>query len=60
LKHRQTYRVTWEIDIDAYTPKQAAKSALRIMRDPESIANVFTVKSEKSKYHIDLAEDDKS
>lgn len=38
-----TYRVVWEIDIDADTPKEAAEEALRIQRDPESIAIFFKV-----------------
>lgn len=37
------YRVTWEIDIDAKPAKAAAVEALRIHRDPESIATVFHV-----------------
>lgn len=35
------YRVVWEIDIEADTPKEAAKKALKIQRDPESTATVF-------------------
>jgi len=37
------YRVTWEIELDADTPEDAAREALAIMRDPDSIATVFTV-----------------
>ena len=37
------YRVVWEIDIDAESPKEAVEQALAIQRDPESIATVFTV-----------------
>ena len=38
------YRVTWVIDIfDAPSPRAAAKRALEIHRDPESIATIFTV-----------------
>jgi len=39
-----TYRVTWEIDIEAEYAEQAARKALAIQRDAESIATVFTVK----------------
>lgn len=39
----QTYRVKWEIDIDARTPKAAAQLALAIMQDPYSTATVFDV-----------------
>jgi len=38
------YRVRWEIDgIEADSPLQAARIALGIQRDPESIASVFLV-----------------
>lgn len=38
-----TFRVTWEIDVDADDPVTAAREAQRIMRDPASTANVFVV-----------------
>jgi hypothetical protein len=38
-----TYRVTWEIEIDATSPEEAARQAKRIQVDPESIANFFMV-----------------
>jgi hypothetical protein len=37
------YRVMWEIDMDAESAEEAARKALAIMRDPESIATVFEV-----------------
>ncbi len=37
------YLVIWEINIEADTPEDAAKEALRIQRNPESIATVFRV-----------------
>lgn len=38
------YQVTWTIDIeDADNPEEAARKALDIQRDPNSIATVFTV-----------------
>jgi hypothetical protein len=37
------YRVKWEIDIEAASAKKAAEEALKIQRDPESIATVFMV-----------------
>lgn len=37
------YFISWEIDIDADTPEAAAREALRIQRDPDSIATVFDV-----------------
>lgn len=38
------YRVKWEIDIDADSPQEAARAALKIQRDPSSIATVFDVR----------------
>ena len=38
-----TYRVKWEIDIEADSPFAAAREALRIQRDTESTATVFIV-----------------
>ena len=49
------YRVTWEIDLDATSPRAAAREALRIQRDPESIATVFSVRETKSE--IPLADE---
>ena len=37
------YRVHWEIDIEADSPEAAAREALAVHRDPDSIANVFEV-----------------
>ena len=37
------YRVTWEIDIEADDAIDAARQALEIHRDPDSIATVFSV-----------------
>jgi len=39
----KTYTVRWEIDVDADSPEAAARQALEIQRDPESIATVFEV-----------------
>lgn len=49
---QRTYRVTWEIDVDARTPREAAEQALAIQRDPVSAATVFGVEGEQ----IDLSE----
>lgn len=38
-----TYRVRWEIEVTADSPKDAAQQALTIHRDPNSIAEVFDV-----------------
>lgn len=42
----QFYHVTWEIDIGAASPKEAAEKALAIQRDPGSLATVFDVADE--------------
>ncbi len=40
---KKTYRVVWEIDIDADTPLAAAKEAISIQRDKGSEATYFYV-----------------
>ena len=37
------YRVKWEIDIEATSPRKAAEEALKIQHDPFSTATVFQV-----------------
>jgi hypothetical protein len=49
------YRVTWEIDLHANSPRAAAEEALRIQRDPESIATVFGVRKLKKAKAMDSA-----
>jgi hypothetical protein len=39
----QSYSVSWEIELDAETPQDAAREAWRIMRLTDSSANCFTV-----------------
>lgn len=39
-----TYRVQWAIDLDAQSPEDAARKALAVQRDPESIATSFEVR----------------
>lgn len=39
----KSYRVIWEIDVDADSPTGAAKEALKIQRDKNSTASVFEV-----------------
>ena len=48
-------RVRWEIDLDARTAKEAARKALRIQRNPESIATVFEVRDKRKRFLIDLS-----
>ena len=40
------YVVTWEIDVDAETPQDAARQAWELMRAEDSTANVFDVLDE--------------
>lgn len=39
----KNYFVTWEIDIEAENAEAAARKALAIQRNPDSIATVFKV-----------------
>jgi len=59
------FRVSWVIDIEADSAEAAAREALRIQRDPDSIATVFTVVATKEgaavsaqSEQIDLTETD--
>lgn len=49
-----TYRVIWEIDIDAETPAEAAQKALKIQRKPDSWATVFQVIGEDETVQVDV------
>jgi hypothetical protein len=52
------YRVSWDIDIDADSPREAAERALEIQRRPDSIATAFTVRDEAGEsIEVDLDED---
>lgn len=51
------YRVTWEIDIEAETPEEAARKALAIQRNPASTATVFNVTAEDGEMEdVDITE----
>lgn len=39
----KTYRVTWEIDIHADSPQEAARQAREIQLDPDNTADQFSV-----------------
>jgi hypothetical protein len=53
----QNYHVTWEIDVTAKNPQDAAKKAWKMMRGHGSTANVFDVfDSDGEKTHVDLQE----
>jgi hypothetical protein len=54
------YRVTWEIELDADSPREAAAKALAIQRDPDSVATVFDVIDEtgnRERIDLDKTED---
>ena len=51
---RNMRRVRWEIDVDARTAREAAGKALRIQRDPRSIATVFDVRHKGKTVRVDL------
>lgn len=38
-----SYRVRWEIDVEADSPREAAAEAFRLVRKPETTATVFDV-----------------
>jgi len=44
----KTYNVIWEIDVDARSPAEAGREALRIQRDPDSTATFFEVREHGS------------
>lgn len=51
----KSYRVVWEIDIDATSPREAAEKALQSQRDTSSLATVFFVTEKRNIVHqIDL------
>lgn len=51
------YLIEWTIELDAESPEDAARAALAIQRDPDSLATMFKVYGEDGKYVvIDLAE----
>jgi hypothetical protein len=55
----QSYRIVWEIEIDADTPKEAAEAALAVQRRTGSHAIVFDVTDEAGKQvRVDLLDYD--
>lgn len=53
-----SYRVEWTMDIEADSPEEAARKALAVQRNPESIATVFDVQADDGgdAVRIDLTE----
>ena len=59
MKAAQRYLVTWEMDIYAETPREAAEKAWGNMRHPNSTTNVFTVfNKDGDKTLVDLLEEE--
>src|SRR2546427_77361 len=55
MSNQKDYHVSWDIDLVADSPTDAARQALRIQRDPDSIATVFDVADEEGNIErIDL------
>lgn len=60
VEETKSYLITWQIDIEATSHKEAAEKALLIHRKPDSIATVFYVEEHKGmgrmgdKFVIDL------
>ncbi len=52
----KTYKVIWEIEVDANSHKEAAKEALSIQRDSGNSATVFKIREfgKKKEFVIDL------
>lgn len=46
MDKNKEYHITWSIDIDADSPREAAELALKIQRDTESLATWFSVNDE--------------
>jgi hypothetical protein len=54
-KAEKRYRVIWEIDIEGMSsPRQAAREALRIQRDPDSVATFFIVRPMSGRIRKDV------
>lgn len=55
------YHVSWEIEVYAESPREAAEKCLAIHRNPDSTATVFDViefESDGEAIRIDLTEDE--
>jgi hypothetical protein len=53
----QTYRVIWEIDVEADSPKDAAELARNFQAAPDTIATIYDVRDEVGELsRVDLQE----
>ena len=54
---QKQWLVTWEIDIWAEDPKEAAEKARSLQAYKDSLATVYTVAGEEGSWQIDLTQD---
>ena len=55
------FKVEWRIETYGETPREAAENALKIMRNPKSMATVFAVFDQDGNRHdVDLLEDEET
>lgn len=56
----KTFKIVWEIELDANNPLDAAKTALNWIQEQSSQAHQFYVQEENSKelFSVDLDEED--
>jgi hypothetical protein len=54
---QKQYLVTWEIDIWAEDPKEAAEKARSLQAYRDSLATVYTVAGDDGSWSIDLTKD---
>lgn len=52
------YKVIWEIDIEADSPREAAQIARNYQLDPDSTATFFNVSDDNNAVLIDLMDND--
>lgn len=53
-----SYRVAWDIDVEAPSVVEAAREAFRVMQDPDTTATAFVVEIRGRAYTVDLRFDD--
>lgn len=53
---QKQWLVTWEIDVYADDPKEAAEKARSLQAHKDSLATVFTVAGDEGSWQVDLTE----
>lgn len=48
------YKVTWDIELEADSPDEAAKLCLKWIKDPESVCTIFDVVDIESGEHTEI------